>query len=69
MFLFLLAPAGAAGTIAGAATGAAAAIRAADALFAAFPGLPDEPNGKAKDQDDNGNNDVINKIHRLISFR
>ena len=62
MFLFLLAPAGAAGTIAGAATGAAAAIRAADALFAAFLGLPDKPGRKTKDQDDNGNNNVINKI-------
>ena len=67
--LFHFTATGAAGTIAGAATGAAAAIRAADALFAAFLGLPDKPGRKAKDQDDNGNNDVINRIHRLISFR
>jgi hypothetical protein len=69
MSLFLLAPAGAAGTFSGAATGAAAAIGAADALFAAFLGLPDKPDGKAKDQCDHGDNNIINRIHRLISFR
>ena len=59
MGLFLLAPAGAAGTIAG----AAAAIGTANALFSAFLGFPYKPGSKAQNQDDNGNDQIINRIH------
>jgi hypothetical protein len=45
---------------------AGAAIRAADALFAAFPGSPDEPSGKAQDQKDHCNNDIIYRLHNLL---
>ena len=66
---FFFAAAAARAVTACAAAGAFRAIGTADALLAAFPGLPDEPAGKAKDQGNNGNNNIIDRIHRLISFR
>ena len=50
-------------------TGAGGAVGTADAFFAALFGFPDEPSGKAKDQGHKDNNEIINRIHRLISFR
>ena len=63
--LFAAAAAGTAGTI----TAATVAAGTADALFAAFLG-PVNVEGRTTDNDGyNGDDDVIDWIHRLTSFR
>jgi hypothetical protein len=59
----------AAALTAAAITAAAAGIGAADALFAAFLGLVDVEGRAADDGDNQGDEDVVNRIHRLTSFR